>query len=331
MNEEVFVRYAVAKAAGLEQRTTAGQFASQRFGADSLVARIAQKEMILDSDAFAADADWRAAQRGFLSLVRSRSVIGRASGWRKAVFEVPTLRSTVAPVAGFVAEGQPIQVSKINLKPEKLPVSKIATVVIATDAVVKIGGPDFEAALTADLTAAIGAGECKALLDPANAGGPGVPAAITHGVVPVASTGDPAKDLAALVGSFDGDLERAVLVTTPRVALALHAAKFECAAARGGDIAGIPLITDSGVPASGGGAMMVLFDPGRILLADDGAEIDAARSATLNVGVPPDDVEPVSLWQQGLVAFIARRRIGWLPAPGSVGYVSGIDYDGARA
>lgn len=84
--------------------------AAAEFGENSTAARLIRKELI-SSDSLHLDGDWRAAQRGFLELVRSRSLIGKiaaVSGFHKLPALVPTLRQTTPLMASWVAQGQPI-------------------------------------------------------------------------------------------------------------------------------------------------------------------------------------------------------------------------------
>jgi len=296
-------------------------------GQPAPVVRLLEKSLALSSDALASDADWRAAQSGFMELVRARTLTGRIPGWRRAAFETPALQSTVAPIAGFVGENQAVPISTADLAPVKLTPTKIATILLVTDEVAKGTGPTLEAALSADLTAAIAAAESAALIDPTNAGVPDVsPASLTHGIAPITSTGNPANDLAALVGAFAGDLDRAVLITHPAVAMQLHARGYEGAGARGGDVAGIPLFTSASVPSANGASLMVLIDPARVLVADEGVTVDATTQAAVRVTNGSGPAEMISLWQLNLTGFLATRRVGWKAATGAVAYVSGINY-----
>jgi hypothetical protein len=72
---------------------------------------------------------------------------------------------------------------------------------------------------------------------------------------------------------------------------------------------------------------MTLLDPTRILIADDGADVVKAQDASVVIH-DPDTGEPgyLSLWQQNLVGFRATRLLNWKAAPGSVAWMSGIDY-----
>lgn len=323
----IYIQQLQAKASSpkdILQAATIAESRGHKAAADLL------RKSIFDSASFADDADFRAAQRGFMELVRARGLIGRIPGWRRTSFHTPTLRATVAPAAEFVGQGSPIPVTELDLQPVKLQPTKIATIAITTDEVARGASPGFDSALSADLVAAIAAAEAAALTDPSNTGVPGEsPASLTAGLTPIASTGNPAQDLAALVANFGGDLDRAVLITSPQVGFALHGLGFDGAGPRGGEVAGIPLFTSSGVPHGSNGASMILIDPGMILLADEGADIDVASEASIQVSATPDDPTTdstvlVSLWQRNLTGFLALRRVGWQAAPGSVAYAEGL-------
>ena len=332
MNDATFIQLLQCRAAAAGHQQNAIAIAKTRHGQNSITSQLLQKAAILTTADFANDEDFLAARRGFMALVRARSLTGQIAGWRKTGFHIPTLAAAISANGSFVREGRAIPVAENALVPLSLPTTAIKTIVVTTKEVATGAGANFESGLSGDLVRAIANAEAMALLDPANAGLAGVsPASILNGVTAIPSTGEPAADLTALVRNFTGDLSQAVLVSSPATAIALHGAGYEGAGPRGGDVAGLPLFTSGGVPSDGSGSLLVLLDPSRILLADEGADVELAQHADLEVSSTPANptvaaTVMVSLWQRGLVGFLGTRRVGWLAAPGAVAYVNGVDY-----
>ena len=179
-------------------------------------------------------------------------------------------------------------------------------------------------------------------IDPAVSASAGAnPASITNGVSPTVSTGNAAKDLAALIASFTGDLERCYLVTDPVTAAQIALSRdsngaflFPDIGPRGGSVLGIPVLTSRGVPRPLAGSptvargLLILVDPAGIVVGEGGIEADVSTQATLvmdsapamtSTGIGASPTAPVaantvSLYQADAVAVRCIRTITWLKA-----------------
>src|SRR5690606_24298497 len=98
---------------------------------------------------------------------------------------------------------------------------KVAALIAASMAALEAVGERAERALETDLRRALVAVLDDAFIAPGNAGVAGeVPASVTYGTAALASSGDAAADLKALIAAFGGDLTTASFVTDPVTAAA---------------------------------------------------------------------------------------------------------------
>lgn len=306
--------------------------AAAEFGENSTAARLIRKELI-SSDSLHLDGDWRAAQRGFLELVRSRSLIGKiaaVSGFHKLPALVPTLRQTTPLMASWVAQGQPIATTAASFERITNQPLKLGSILPVTQEVLRGAGPDFESALSAELVRAVASLEGLSFIDPANAGVDGeTPASVLFGTTAIPATDDSAADLKALIASFTGDLETAVFVMNPATAVSLAAGGFDGIGARGGELLGVPAVTSSAVPYSAAsGGLVALVDPRKILLSDQGVTLDKSDQALVQVGTDSSgDPQYLSLWQNNCSAIKIVRGLNWQAAqPGCATYLSGVKW-----
>ncbi|WP_313302923.1 phage major capsid protein [Diaphorobacter sp.] len=310
-NASLYARVLRAKSHG-----GAPEFAQAQWGPNSRVAAILQKGL-LSTASVAGDPDLRAASSGFLSLVRSRSLIGKiaaVSGFAKVPFETPSLIQKTPLGAGWSGETRVIALASSSFDTASLKRKKIASIVPQTNELLKGAGADFESALTRDLVAAVAELEGAAFIDAANLETEESPAAITAGITPTTGTTDPKADIKTLLESFTGDIETAVLVTRPDAGLTLYNAGFLGSGVKGGDVAGVPHVTSNTVAAG----TVALIDPSHILLADDGVVLDLSDEALLF----DENNKPISLWQFNLSAIRAIRYLNWKALPGAVSVLS---------
>lgn len=317
-----YTRYVMAKAVGAGDPMLALGYAKAHFGPDNATVKLLQKDAMASGN-LGDDPDFRAAGRAFVEIVKARSLIGKiqaAVGFRTVPFHTPTLTQQAAPIASWVSEGGPIQLASGSFERTKLVDRKLAGIVVMTTELLKGAGATFESAVSRELVRGIAALEGSSFIDPANAGAAGVsPASITHGITPVAGTSNAAKDIAALLDAFQGDLETAVFITAPKAGVSLNAAGFLGAGALGGDIGGIPQVTSSTVQPG----TVVLVDAAGVLLADDGVIMDTADQATLI----DSDGKPLNLYMENLSAIKVVRHLNWEVArPGAVALLTGATW-----
>ncbi|MCW8125769.1 hypothetical protein [Microbulbifer halophilus] len=317
-----FVRSAIAGALAEGGYTTAVNYGRSRWGIEISKAAVPAATFgdLGDIDLQAVD---------FFNLVRERSIIGRMPGIRSVPFETVLVEVTAGTTAAFFAEGNAIPVSGFDFDAGGLPIRTYGGLTVASKD--SLRADNFENTIRDDLLRAAIDAVDSTFIDPNNAGVADViPPSITNGVTPVAATADPQADITALVGDFDGDLGAAFLITTPALAVALHGAGYEGAGARGGEVAGIPLITSRNVPDG----VIVLADAAGIQLAWEAGVITSSNSTTLQMdddpnmsSATPTGTNVVSLFDTNTIAFRVVGNANWsVRRAGSVSLVTGAEY-----
>jgi HK97 family phage major capsid protein len=217
-------------------------------------------------------------------------------------------------------------------------VLKVASLTVLSDELVMNADPQSEAFVRADLVRALADTVDRSFIDPDNAGVTDVtPAAVTNGVTPIAATGDPAADIAALIEAFDGDLSTAYMVAHPttgaQLALYRDAAgnfPFLDAGPRGGTVAGIPLLTARTVPRDSNGSPIALIDASGIAYGDESTEVKVSRQASVEMSDTPTSDSGtilVSLFQIDATGVLIEQALNFKVArSGSVAVLSGADY-----
>lgn len=283
---------------------------------------------------------------GFMDLVRPTSLPDRILGLRHVPVNVSMPSLTAAVTAGWVGQNKPKPVSAAAFARHVMEITKLVAQVIVSNELVRAAGPVAEMAFGRALADGLAAFGNAAFISPSFGPVAGVsPGSITFGITPVSSSGSSLSavraDLRALFANFvanDGALETAVLVMASRTALALAlltdggSPVFPLLGVRGGSVCGVPTFTTSACEsaASPGEAVMVLFDPTKILLSDDGdLAVRSARHATVEMNDTPTAgaTAQVSLWQNGLQALLVERGINWRrTSDAGVAVLDGITY-----
>jgi len=298
----------------MSDEDTARDWARQRWGVANAPEHVTKAAV---SSTISSDVDTTASvleDRAFFGLVAERAVLPRLRGIRRSGFRVRTV-TTSGATAVFLGEGKAIPTFRPQFSNTGLLPKKVAAMTIATEAALNEAS-GIEATIHADLTAAFIDAMDGALLAPGNAGNAVTPASITNGVSPVIASSDPAEDFEALVDNLGGDPGAAYVIMSPVSAtrLAGHQIGREVGA-RGGEIAGIPVITSRRCPRD----LVVLVDPGG-LIADweDVVHIEASRHGTVKMDTEPTmtadsptETTTLSLWQSNCVGFRAVGRVAW--------------------
>lgn len=262
------------------------------------------------------------AYREILGLAQRRSLIGKidaAAAFRKLPFELPALEQTAGSSIGFIGEGQAVPAAELDFTVRKLPRRKLSGIVPVTKEMAS--AMPAEQALSRDLIRATADGESLAFFS-ASAASTDAPAGVLNGVTPGTGSTNPTNDVTALVDAFTGDLDGAVILTSPRNGVKL-AAVFDGTGARGGELAGIGHVTHTSIPDT----EIAILEPGRIMLADDGLEIDYSNQATIaTLDSNGDPAVDVSLWQQNLAAYRLTRWLNWHAAAGSVAWLNSLNW-----
>jgi HK97 family phage major capsid protein len=273
----------------------------------------------------------------FRGQVEQASIVGRLNGLRNVPMNVRMQLMTEGFTAYWVGGGKSKPLSKAAVEGDTLRPLKVAVVTALTREFLRHASPASEERFRTDMIRAIAEAIDAAFIDPANTGTTDVmPASVTNGVTPLASAGDPATDLAALVTAFTGDFSTASFVTDPttaaQIALARDAAGgflFPDCGPRGGSLLNIPLIVSRSSPRDSSGGLLALVDAAGIAYGSEGVRNLASDQATLEM---TDDgtagpVNQVSMWQTNSTAILSEASVNWKVArAGAVQYVSDATY-----
>ncbi|MDT4835536.1 Phage capsid family protein [compost metagenome] len=270
----------------------------------------------------------------FFGLVMERSLLGRLAGLRRLPFNRRMLKITAGSNGYWVAESNPVPLSKPALDGSSLPPLKVCAMIVATEESLKVGGPIAENGFQRDLERAVVDTTDIALLDASNAGvADERPASITYGAPSAAATGDAAADIATLINLFGGDLGAAYFVTDATTATNMALLRtaeggliFPDVGARGGSVLGIPLLISRASPRDSSSGQLALIDPTGIAYGADGMSFESAEHATVAMSdTPESDPVLVSLWQRNLVGYKSIMSANWeVQRDGSVAVLTGV-------
>jgi len=225
----------------------------------------------------------------FIEYLRPKTILGNISGLRNVSFNVQMAGQTSGGSAGWVGEGAPKPVTKLDFNRVQLGMAKLAAIVVETEELMRSSNPSSEAIIRDSLRDAIVERIDIDLLDPTKAAVAGVsPSSITNGAATIVASG---TDMDAL----KADVEK----------------QFEA------------LIT------AGAGQITLLKADEIFLADDGQVMIDVSGEATVEMEDSPtgDTTKFVSLWQNNLVGVRAERFINWqLRRAGAVHYITGAAY-----
>ncbi|MFN6935544.1 MAG: phage major capsid protein [Tsuneonella sp.] len=271
--------------------------------------------------------------RQLFASVRERAALFRLRGFRRAGFRVRTITMGGTTVA-WVEEGKAIPVLSPSFDNVGLTPSKLAGISVWTkESLAQV--PGIEQLVYDDLARAYAEAVDLALFDVDNDGSGGAPAAITNGAPATAATGDLANDLAALYSTFTGNLGAAYFASSPETAASLAATELgREVGARGGELAGVPVLTSQGIPPG----QLTLVDPTALLVAfDEDLELATSRHGTVEMldatltgdsiaVVPGTAASTVPLWQANSVSIRAIGRVAWtMGRTGAVSTLTGLE------
>lgn len=317
-----FTRAIIAKA--LERDVgEAARFAAARWGENSAPAMLCRSAVAggaTGSGWASTLASSEGAATEFFAQVAQRTVIGRMSGLRRVPAQVRLLDQTGGFGASWTAEGAATPISAATFASTVMRPLKVTAATVVTEELLRDGSAESERLIRADLIRAMSEAIDLAFLDPDNAGvADEKPASIVNVIASsspagtIAPTGTVADDLEALIADFSGDLTMAYFVCKPDYAAALSGADRPNIGARGGELLGIPVLTSRSAPGG-----LILVDPTRIAVVDDGGAVKVSREATVEMEDAPsgDSLTPtattaVSLWQVNAVGIAAMRAINW--------------------
>lgn len=256
-----------------------------------------------------------------LPLIERKSLIGQINNI-KPFFQVPKNTRVLFnsnPTAGFVLESAPCEIVESDLETVQLVPKTVRCISLITAELAKTGA---EHLLSRALIGAAALAESSVFASTAAATG-AAPAGIFAGVTPLTGTTDLVSDFATLVSGFSGDLASSVLVVSPLTAIKM--AQVWPTAGIGGDIGGLAIAAHSAVADD----MMGLVQPSRVMMADDGIDLDIAKDTSLTVTRDVDGAPvsgELSCFQMNLLALKVTRRIGFLAPDDSVAVITGGTY-----
>lgn len=292
----------------------------------------------------------RPVNRDFAEFMRKRTLIGRMAGLRRVPFKVRMLKATAGISAGWIAEGAPIPVQRMQISDvgEQLFPLKCGGISILTMDLMRHSNPVADGVVAADLAAGIVEAMDAQFIDPAAGGVADTsPPSITHDATSFESRGQTVAaidadlaDMLAVLTAAKLSLDTAAWVMSPGTAAHLAGKRgagsdslaYPGMTARGGTLMGLPVLTSTACAASGspGESFVALVEASEILLADDG---EADLSVTGTAAVQMDDApsagaqQLVSLWENGLVGIRGYRWANWKPRrSGAVAVLRGVTY-----
>lgn len=326
-----FTRKAIALAAGVIAGPGAGPFsyAAKRWGSRSEVALAMQTRALVPgggSGTGEALAETIAADEAeFIELLGRTTLFDRTMGIQRMPARTPLVPSLSEPTGYWVGESKAIPVSSLSTTRGQLTARKVGSIVVFADDMIEDWSPEAELFVRNRLVEAVTFTLDSAFVDTTNAGSASRPAAINYDAPTFASTGDPADDVATLIGNFTGNLSRAVFYCSPRLGaqIGLRAPNGVGAAcgALGGQLAGLPLMTSEASPFDSDGSTLTLVDAGAIAALDTGLEVSATKSSAIEQADDPTGASDtptaatgsklVSLWQTNSVAIKIVRKVSW--------------------
>ncbi|WP_245495942.1 phage major capsid protein [Rhizobium ruizarguesonis] len=320
---------ALAKALGDGDDFNAAGIAEARWGASSAPARILRA---VGAGTYAdMGGEFRAAVTEFFSVVGQLSVLGRLAGIRRVPLRTRMLTATSGVSSYWVEEGRPKPVSKMAFTSDSLASLKVASLAVITEELATSSDPAAEIVIRRDMMRSMAEAIDAALLDPANAGSAASPASITNGVTPISAGTDPAADLRLLIENFAGDLESAIFIMMPSVAVSLASADRPGIGLRGGELLGAPAVTSRSAPAGA----IILADVSALALGEGASEIRTSRAATIEMldadlvqdATTGTGTSTVSLWQCNALGILSEREMNWeVQRAGAVSMIAGADY-----
>lgn len=292
----------------------------------------------------------------FIEYLRPQTIIGRLPGLRHVPFKVRVPRQTGGGSASWVGEGKGKPLTSLAFDTVLLEFTKIATIAVLTDEVVRLSSPSAEAITRDQLAAAVIQQMDSDFIDPANAGSANVkPASITNGATSFVATGTNtqagiATDVMNVFGPWIGANVSPVggaWIMSPSTAMALGLMVnslgnqvFPGMDINGGTFMGLPVVVSQSaglLGASDGAHIVVLLKQSDIMIADDGVvAIDASREASLEMSDAPSSnsssptgASLVSMFQTNSVALRAERWVNWVKARSTaVSYLTGVHWGG---
>ena len=348
-----FVRLVIAKCAAFaqgaqlsEQRQAELAIAAKRWGDRSSVVTMLRTavpgasaggwgaELVDDSAAAAVE---------FFTLAQQGTIVAKLEGLRRVPRRVPFVAISSGATAYWRGAGKATPISRMAFDRDTLDTLGMGCLVVLPSELVQDASPEAEALIRGDLLRAVTELLDSTFIDPTNAGVAGAtPRSVTYGAPSVASTGDLADDCEEAIGKFAGSLATASWVMNPRLAaqIGIRAGGRGVGAdvgARGGVMAGLPVIVSESCAHDSDAGTISLVDGAGIVLAEEpGISVSTTDTATIEQDNAPTGASDtpaaasatlVSLWQSDSVGVKAVVRANWAKArAGSVVTITAAAY-----
>lgn len=342
-----FARKAIALAATQNVREALA-FATAHWGSASQVVSEMKTAVAAGTTG---DADYAAlvgtaeSEAEFLELVDQQSIFGRLQGMRMVPTGVPICLVTGGATAYWVSASKGTPTSRQAFDRSSMFALRIGAITVFSNELARSASPQAEQVFRRDLIRAAVELTDLSFIDPGNAGvSEKSPASITFGADTVASTGDVADDVEAVLEAFAGSLLTASWVCHPRLAAQIGIRSggrgIGCdLGARGGQLAGLPAITSEAVPYASDGAILCLIDAAGIAAVDQGFDVQRSTQAMIEMSDAPQGATDtpvaassysVSLFQSESTAVRISRAINFQRArDGAVVVLTGAGYPAA--
>ncbi len=292
----------------------------------------------------------------FIQFQRPATILGKFGnggrpGFTKIPFRVKIPRQTSGGKGYWTRSGHAKPLTKWNHDLVELDQTKVATISVFTEELLRGSSIDVLTYARAELANALTATLDETFIDPAIAPIAGErPGSVLYGTTPVNSVGWDAdavrEDVKAVLNRFiaaDNAPTSGVWVMSQTIALALSLMvnplsqrEFPGISMFGGTFFELPVITSQAVPDG----IVALINANDVLVADDSNyAIDVSNEVSLEMSdnpqhnsVTPVGANLVSMWQTNSVAVRAERFISWAKRRDSAAvYLQNVTWGGAVA
>lgn len=266
----------------------------------------------------------------FIDLLRPQTILGRLTGVRRVPFNVRIAKLAVGATSQWVGQGLAKPVSALDFDSITMQFSKLATIVVLTDELVRFSSPSAEQAVRDEVVGSVAQAMDATFIDPSVAAVTNVsPASITNGVTAITSGGNTVANTTtalttALSNAAVGNINLAsgVWIMRPQTAVYLASLRttqeilaFPGMGLTGGTLLGFPVLVSGNMPADTGSSSYIVFlVQNEIYVADDGqTRVEASREASLQMDSAPASGAQalVSMFQNNMVAIRAERYANW--------------------
>lgn len=277
----------------------------------------------------------------FVEYLRPLTIVGKFGtagipSLRRVPFRVGLVGQTSGGAAYWVGEGAAKPLTKFDFERKHLDPTKIASIAVATEELLRDSSPSADALIRDSLVEAARERMDKDFIDPTKAANGAIsPASITNGVAPITASGTTADDLrsdiraamaqffaarnAPTTGVWITDTITALGISLMRNALGTSQ-EFPGISVNGGTLEGLPVIVSDWVTRDSSGGQLILVNAQDIYFADDGDfAVDLSREASLVMdsaptmnSTTPTAAQMVSMWQTNSVAFRVERTLNWM-------------------